>query len=91
MTKRQGKSGTIDVKALLAKAEEFLRAQVLAAMHEARLFRMYIRKALDWSRNSSSGQEYLQTMFRCENRTSNADPATRMDADDRRSCDAPPL
>jgi hypothetical protein len=34
MTKRQGKSGTIDVKALLAKGEEFLRALVRAALQE---------------------------------------------------------
>jgi len=34
MTKRQGKSGTIDVKALLAKDEEFLRALVRAALQE---------------------------------------------------------
>ena len=28
MTKRQGKSGTIDIKAVLAEDEEFLRALV---------------------------------------------------------------
>src|ERR1700730_13470556 len=32
MTKRQGKSGTIDVKALLAEDEEFLRALVRMAL-----------------------------------------------------------
>jgi hypothetical protein len=32
MTKRQGKSGTIDVKALLAEDEEFLRALVRTAL-----------------------------------------------------------
>jgi len=31
MTKKQGKSGTIDVKALVAEDEEFLRALVRAA------------------------------------------------------------
>src|SRR5213079_2335380 len=35
MTKRQGKSGTIDVKALLAEDEEFLRALVRTALQEA--------------------------------------------------------
>jgi putative transposase len=34
MTKKQGKSGTIDVKALLAKDEEFLRALVRTALQE---------------------------------------------------------
>jgi transposase-like protein len=34
MTKRQGKSGTIDVKALLAGDEEFLRALARAALQE---------------------------------------------------------
>jgi transposase-like protein len=34
MTKRQGKSGTIDVKALLAADEEFLRALVRTALQE---------------------------------------------------------
>jgi transposase-like protein len=34
MTKRQGKSGTIDVKALLAQDEEFLRALVRTALQE---------------------------------------------------------
>src|SRR5256884_6163813 len=34
MTKRQGKSGTIDVKALLAKDEDFLRAVVRTALQE---------------------------------------------------------
>ena len=35
MTKRQGKSGTIDVKALLAEDEEFLRALVRTALQRA--------------------------------------------------------
>src|SRR6201987_747527 len=34
MTKRQGKSGTIDVKALLAEDEEVLRALVRTALQE---------------------------------------------------------
>ena len=34
MTKRQGKSGTIDVKALMAEDEEFLRALVWTALQE---------------------------------------------------------
>src|SRR5947208_15065297 len=34
MTKRQGKSGTIDVKALLSEDEEFLRALVRTALQE---------------------------------------------------------
>jgi putative transposase len=34
MTKRQGKSGTIDVKALLRADEEFLRALVRTALQE---------------------------------------------------------
>ena len=34
MTKRQGKSGTIDVKAVLAEGEEFLRALVRTALQE---------------------------------------------------------
>jgi putative transposase len=34
MTKRQGKSGTIDVKALMAEDEEFLRAVVRTALQE---------------------------------------------------------
>jgi transposase-like protein len=34
MTERQGKSGTIDVKALLAGDEEFLRALVQTALQE---------------------------------------------------------
>jgi transposase-like protein len=34
MTKRQGKSGTIDVKALLAGDEEFLRALMRTALEE---------------------------------------------------------
>ena len=34
MTKRQGKSGTIDVKALLTEDEEFLRALVRTALQE---------------------------------------------------------
>ena len=34
MTKRQGKSGTIDIKALLATDEEFLRALVRTALQE---------------------------------------------------------
>jgi hypothetical protein len=32
MTKRQGKSGTIDIKAVLAEDEEFLRAVVRMAL-----------------------------------------------------------
>ena len=35
MTKRQGKTGTIDVKAVLAEDEEFLRALVRTALQEA--------------------------------------------------------
>ena len=35
MTKRHGKSGTIDVKAILAEDEEFLRALVRTALQEA--------------------------------------------------------
>jgi Transposase, Mutator family len=34
MTKRQGKSGTIDVKAVLGEDEEFLRALVRTALQE---------------------------------------------------------
>ncbi len=34
MTDRKGKSGTIDVKALLARDEEFLRALVRTALEE---------------------------------------------------------
>src|SRR5690349_16098357 len=34
LTKRQGKSGTIDVKAVLAEDEEFLRALVRTALQE---------------------------------------------------------
>ena len=34
MTKRQGKSGTIDVKALLSEDEEFLRALVRTVLQE---------------------------------------------------------
>ena len=34
MTKRQGKSGTIDVKALVSEDEEFLRALVRTALQE---------------------------------------------------------
>ena len=34
MTKRQGKSGTIDVKAVLAEDEEFLRAVVRTTLQE---------------------------------------------------------
>ena len=34
MTKKQGKSGTIDVKAVMAEDEEFLRALVRAALQE---------------------------------------------------------
>src|SRR5438309_10686643 len=34
MTKRQGKSGTIDVKALLSEDQEFLRALVRTALQE---------------------------------------------------------
>ena len=34
MTRKQGKSGTIDVKALVAEDEEFLRALVRAALQE---------------------------------------------------------
>jgi hypothetical protein len=36
MTKRQGKSGTIDIKAVLAQDEEFLRALVRTALQEVR-------------------------------------------------------
>ena len=34
MTKKQGKSGTIDVKGIVAEDEEFLRALVRAALQE---------------------------------------------------------
>src|SRR5690242_20739346 len=34
MTKRQGKSGTIDIKAILAEDEEFLRGLVRMALQE---------------------------------------------------------
>ena len=34
MTKRQGRSGAIDVKAVLAEDEEFLRALVRTALQE---------------------------------------------------------
>jgi hypothetical protein len=34
MTKRQGKSGTIDIKVVLAEDEEFLRALVRMALQE---------------------------------------------------------
>ena len=34
MTKRQGRAGTIDVKAVLAEDEEFLRALVRTALQE---------------------------------------------------------
>ena len=36
MTKRQGKSGTIDVEALLVEDEEFLRAVVRTALQDGR-------------------------------------------------------
>ncbi len=36
MTKRQGKSGTVDVKALLGEDEEFLRALVRTALQKLR-------------------------------------------------------
>ena len=37
MTKRQGKSGTIDIKAVLAEDDEFLRALVRMALQEGRV------------------------------------------------------
>jgi len=46
MTKRQGKSGTIDVKALLAADEEFLRALVRTALQEVLEAREHKKEAL---------------------------------------------
>src|SRR5207245_2875220 len=43
MTKRQGKSGTINVKALLAEDEDFLRALVRTALQEALEAEMYVK------------------------------------------------
>jgi hypothetical protein len=42
MTKKQGKSGTIDVKALVAEDEEFLRALVRTALQEVGMPRLRV-------------------------------------------------
>ena len=57
MTKKQGKSGTIDVKALLAEDEESLRALVRTALQEVLEAEMTGRNP---SRRSVTGRSALQ-------------------------------
>jgi len=50
MTKRQGKSRTIDVKAVLVEDEEFLRALVRTALQEVRSVCWFDRRAVRFGR-----------------------------------------
>jgi hypothetical protein len=59
MTKRQGKSGTIDVKALLREDEEFLRALVRTTLSSAS--RVERRKSAKEHRSTLVRHEFQPT------------------------------
>src|SRR5512133_2768507 len=58
MTKRQGKSGTINVKAVVAEDEEFLRALVRAALQEVLEAEMTEALGAEKGERSASRQGY---------------------------------
>src|SRR3954471_18416395 len=58
MTKRQGKSGTIDVQAVLAEDEEFLRALVRTALQEVLEAEMTEALGAEKGERASSRQGY---------------------------------
>src|SRR3954465_1971719 len=58
MTKKQGKSGTIDVKALLATDEEFLRALVRTALQEVLEAEMTEALGAEKGERAADGQGY---------------------------------
>src|SRR5690348_11028824 len=58
MTKRQGKSGTIDIKAILAEDEEFLRALVRMALQEVLEAEMTEALGAEKGERASSRQGY---------------------------------
>src|SRR5437879_2660703 len=58
MTKKQGKSGTIDVKALLREDEEFLRALVRAALQEVLEAEMTEALGAEKGERAAGGQGY---------------------------------
>src|SRR5438477_5589760 len=58
MTKRQGKTGTIDVKAVLAEDEEFLRALVRTALQEVLEAEMTEALGAEKGERASSRQGY---------------------------------
>src|SRR5262245_17082367 len=58
MTKRQGKSGTIDIKAVLAEDEEFLRALVRMALQEVLEAEMTEALGAEKGERASSRQGY---------------------------------
>ena len=58
MTKRQGKSGTIDVKALLTEDEEFLRALVRTAVQEVLEAEMTEALGAEKGERAAGGQGY---------------------------------
>src|SRR5437764_778596 len=89
MTKRQGKSGTIDAKAVLAEDEEFLRALVRTALQEvldARYERVreagvitsqtvLIAIGIDWDGRRQSLPSRRRGCWRSSSPTARADPA----------------
>ena len=58
MTKRQSKSGTIDIKAVLAEDEEFLRALVRMALQEVLEAEMTEALGAEKGERASSRQGY---------------------------------
>ena len=58
MTKRQGKTGTIDVKAVLAEDEEFLQALVRTALQEVLEAEMTEALGAEKGERASSRQGY---------------------------------
>jgi hypothetical protein len=64
MTKRQGKSGTIDVKALLREDEEFLRALVRTALQEVLEGEMTEALGADKGERTAGRQGYRSGYYR---------------------------
>jgi hypothetical protein len=65
MTKRQGKSGTIDVKALLREDEEFLRALVRTALQEVLEGEMTEALGAEKGERTAGRQGIADTRLRC--------------------------
>ena len=73
MTKRQGKSGTIDIKAVLAEDEEFLRALVRMALQEVLEAEMTEALGAEKGERASGRQGYRSGYYgrTCKRRSEN--------------------